>query len=998
MDTCCAPLVLRSNYSLLCGATPLERLVERAKRLGYDDVALADINNLYGAVRFYNLAREAGLKPILGCDLRRDGDRAILLARDREGYSGLCRVLSRRMLDDTFDMAEVVERFQEGLHVLTDQPGLAARLANRMDRGRLWMWAGAPAGADAACAQAAELGIGAAASPDVFFADIEDWPVHRVLTAIRLNTTVSRLAPADVAPRHAFLPPPAEAERVFRPWPEALANSGRIAGDCHLELTLGKPIFPRFQLRESETALGRLAELCRQGMDWRYGRAPASRQAEARQRLGHELNIIERLGFTEYFLFVWDILEFARERHIPTIGRGSGASSIVSYLLGLTSIDPIEFHIPFERFLHLERKDCPDLDIDLCWERRDHLIESVYRKYGLGRVAMVSTHSTLQFRSAFREVARAHGLANDTVSRLCARMGEEWEDGASSVAPAGLSAETLRVVLAAAERLRGFPRHLSVHCGGLVIGDKTLDHYVPLEMSAKGVVVTQFEKDAVEAIGLVKMDFLGNHGLTIRDEALRLAAQAGKQPPAPEDVPDADPATAALLRAGQTLGCCQLESPAMRNLLRMLRAGSVKDLMQALALVRPGPASLGSKEEFVRRARGLAPATLPHPSLEYALGGSLGMMLYEDDAMLVAVALTGVSADQGDLLRKAIKKARTKEKLREVSERFLGQAEANGVARSTAAEMWAHMAKFTSYSFCKAHAASYGLLAWQIAFLKAHYPLEFMASALNHQWGMYPRRVHVEEARRLGVGVWGPDVNRSQRRFAIEDGGIRVGLEQVKGLSSATIDAALSRRRERLFASATDFTERTGAGVEEVEALVLCGAFDFTGRNRPQLIWEARTAKRPARAAGGQGGLFAAPPPPPAPSLPDFPLAQKLSYELESMELAATCHPLTLFRQRLSEAGFADSRAIAGRSGAIRIAGILDAERETQTQRDESMQFLTMEDEYGVFEVTVFSDVFRRCRHAITDAGPYLVWGAVERQYDAVTVNARRVERAEALG
>ncbi len=1007
MATYCAPLVLRSNYSLLCGTTPIEDVVHEAKERGYSAVALTDINNLYGAIPFYKRARELGVKPIIGCDLRHDGSGAVLLAKNLSGYSNICRIITRRHLDPDFSLSETLARFQDGLHILTEDTRLAAKLASRVDKNYLWLMLARPGRRVShqrdLLRQSETLGLRVVATLDMYFLDPEEYALHRVLTAIRQNSVVSRLDPSDLADPHSFLLSSREFQRLFSDYPEGLRNNAGIAEDCNLDIPMGRPIFPTFPLPEECTAPGFLEKLCVEGLRRRYPSVPQ----QAVERLRHELRIIEKLGFTGYFIFVWDILSHAREKGIPTVGRGSGASSIVSYLLGVTNVDPLTYNIPFERFLHLKRADCPDLDIDLCWIKRDDVIEGIYKKYGASHVAMVSTHSTFRLRGAIRETAKAFGVSNSIVSRLSKRLPYDSRRDVRSVLgrlPGNLrecvDGRVLQDVVRFAEGIRGFPRHLGIHCGGLVIGDRPLDTYVPLERATKGIVITQYEKDAIEEIGLVKMDFLGNHGLTIRDETIRLLREARKQDVRVEEIPDADPPTLKLLRTGSTIGCCQLESPAMRNLLQMLQVSSIKDIMQALALIRPGPASLGMKEKFVRRARGLEPTTFPHPSLVEVLGDSCGIMLYEDDAMLVACALAGVSPEEGDLLRKAISKRNSKEKLMDVSREFIQKALTNGVPLKVAEEMWTQMAKFTSYSFCKAHAASYAILAYQIAFLKAHYPLEFMTAALNHQWGMYPKRVHLGEAKRLGLKILLPCVNRSRREFAMENGKIRIGLEQVKGLSSATIDAILAERGKRPFDSLADFIARVRIGRTELEKLILCGAFDFFGRTRPELIWEAKSTFPSAKRRGSRTALLC---PLPrslrAPNFEDYPPAKRLQYELETLELSVTHHPLEFIRPRLNQCGFTESRSLQAMIGKpVRVAGILAAVRETDTQRNGAMQFFTLEDETGIFEVTLFPRTHRKYRNVIEDAGPYLVFGTVEEQYGAVTVNARKVSRLGGQG
>jgi error-prone DNA polymerase len=455
----------------------------------------------------------------------------------------------------------------------------------------------------------------------------------------------------------------------------------------------------------------------------------------------------------------------------------------------------------------------------------------------------------------------------------------------------------------------------------------------------------------------------------------------------------------------------------------------VKELMQALALIRPAPASAGMKEEFVRRARGIDAWVAPHPSLRGVLSDTYGIMLYEDDAMLVAAALGGIPLEEADLLRRAISKAKSKEKLADISRTFLGKAAANGVPPQVAQDLWVQMAKFNSYSFCKAHAASYAILAYHLAYLKAHYPLEFMAAVLNHQWGMYPKWVHLEEARRLGLNVLGPCVNHSDGQFTIEsspplrggidfrpggaghvvrlseadssrpggagyiDGAIRIGLRQVKGLTERSIRRILAERGRRLFASLGDFLARVPVTDPEAENLILCGAFEFAGRSRPDLLLDLKTTDPAERRAGGRDGFgFGSWEPPKPPRLKDFSPEQKLVHELTILGLSPGKHPLAVLRELLCAADLVDSDALPRRIGQpVRIAGVVAALRTATTKNNGVMLFVSLEDEKGVFEVTLFPQVHKRFGHLIDGFGPYVVEGKVADQYGALTVEARKV-------
>ncbi|NOT33627.1 MAG: DNA polymerase III subunit alpha, partial [Candidatus Eisenbacteria bacterium] len=857
--TAFVPLRVRSHGSLLYGTASPEALIERAVEAGCHTLALTDRDNLYLAIRFWQKARAAGLAAILGAELTLGPHTALLLALDRRGYANLCRLLTLRRLDDTFDAVARLAELHNGLHVIVESPGLAASLISagvppaegvplgvppRAARGMRealrpgGLWFGVRGvGAERVrlaerAAAARHLNVPMIATGDVVMRAATEHDAHRVAVTAAAGELIERMPAGSFATRDAWFATPAEWTRRVRATcagaglPEvaegALANNLLAASRCRLELTLGTPIFPRAPVPPGETGRGHLLALGRAGIARRYARSRGV-VAQATSRLEHELAMIDQLGFTDYFLLVADIIGFCHANGIPSAGRGSGASSIVSYVLGITNVDPIAYGLYFERFLHPQRRDCPDLDIDLCWKRRDSVIEHVYQTYGAEQVAMISTHSTLGARSAFRETAKALGVPNARVNVLAKRVPRDMKPPyASQLAalPGAREVDWREPVLAEAlrlaESLDGAPRHLSIHAGGVVIGDRPLTHYVPLERAAKGIVVTQFEMRAIEAIGLVKMDLLGNRALSTIGECVELVTRHRGVAVDVEALPDGDPATVESLSTGDTLNCFQLESPAMRNLLRMLDTRSLADTIAAVALVRPGPAESGMKEAFCRRRRGLEPATFLHPRLEKVLGATHGVMLYEEDVMTVAAAIAGLSLAEGDQLRRAIAASRGDDDFRSLEHGFVGHCGRAGVGPEIARLVWRELTRFAAYAFCKAHAAGYGLLAYQGAYLRAHFPTEYAVGILNHHAGMYATWVHVEDLRRHGVTFLAPCAQRSEWGGTYEEGegaapaqpAVRVGLSRVFGLAEAAGARIVAARTTRGFVSLADFVDR----------------------------------------------------------------------------------------------------------------------------------------------------------------------------------------------
>jgi DNA-directed DNA polymerase III PolC len=1072
--TAFTPLRVRSHGSLLEGVASPEALIERALDTGLDALALTDRDNLYLAVRFMNAASAEGLKPLTGALISHGGHEALLLAADRRGYARLCTLLTRRHLDERFDLITALGGPADGLHVIVESAGLAAALiaggvqpacaeAGPLAPGPrgapatgLWMGVRGIGGEVSRLAAridgARSLGVPLIATGDIVMIAPRDHEAHRVAVTAARGELIERMTPASFAAADAWFAPPAEWTRRVRvvctcagrpeAADEALAHNAALVTRCRLKLEMGVPIFPRAPLASGETGEAKLRRLALEGATWRYRSAGETARAAAHARLDQELGVIERMGFTDYFLLVAEIVGFARDQNIPTVGRGSGASSIVAYVLGITNVDPIRYGLHFERFLNPSRRDCPDLDIDLCWKRRDEVIAHVYRAYGADRVAMISTHATLGARSAFRETAKALGVPNARVNQLARRIPRELEPPyaqrlAVIAAARGVdwSEGVLARALALAERLSGAPRHLSVHSGGIVIADRELTHYVPLERAAKDVVVTQFEMRAIEAIGLVKMDLLGNRALTTIGDCISLArGGAGNEaPPELDAIPEHDALTGARVAAGDTLNCFQLESPAMRHLLRMLRADTLPATILGVALVRPGPAGSpggegrdrNTKETFCRRQRGLEPATFLHPSLESVLRSTHGLMLYEEDVMRVAAAFAGLTLAQGDDLRRAIAHARGDEEFRSLERGFVAHAVRAGADETCAHAVWRELTRFAAYAFCHAHAAGYGTLGWQSAYLKTRYPTEWAVGVLNHHAGMYPTWVHVEDLRRHGVEFRGPCAARSEidttlerdERSAAQRGdvrrndAVRVGLSRVAGLSAAAGGRIVAARRSRSFASLQDVLERARPDAGEIEALILSGALDFLARTRPSLLLEARvTAARapvpgatrralerePALAMAGGASLMPDPVAPvAAPELPEFDIAERVRGEMSSTGLWFSAHPLDVFVDAEAQRTATPAAALAAYAGRrVTLVGMLCAWRRVETKSGGVMLFATLADRSGLAECALFPAVYREFAEAMT-ASIVRIEGRVDETLDSVTV---AVERAAPAG
>jgi DNA polymerase III alpha subunit len=640
---------------------------------------------------------------------------------------------------------------------------------------------------------------------------------------------------------------------------------------------------------------------------------------------------------------------------------------------------------------------------------------------------MISSHLFLQPRSAFREAAKVHGLSNEQISRLLevlalrvhALLGPEAETAGATAPPPGFPLEPARWphILSDGRMLLGRPHHLSIHPGGVVITPGPIEDHAPLERAPKGIVITQFEKDAAELLGLVKIDLLGNRALSTVDEALRQVVLRQPRPKPHNGTPmapvtttpavafpvrglaptlplpsDDDPPTVALLQRGDTVGVNQIESPAMRHLLVKMKLRGLHDVIQSLALIRPGAASIGAKENFIRRRRGLEPVRHHHPLLAPVLGETQGLMLYEDDALRVVQALAGSSAMEADRFRKRISRHRTQAEAQALQDEFVEACARQAVTREVAMAVWLELAKFNRYSFCKSHAVSYGLIAWQAAWLKVHYPLEFWTAALNNNQGMYPRRVYVEALKRDGVEVRLPCVNRSSDSFTIEDGAIRTGLEVIATLDEEFRSRLLEDRRQRgPFRDLADLRRRLSPGPETLQLLIACGALDFTCKSRPALYLEADLQDRlDAPGDREHPRLF----PDDADlgwSPSDFSLYRRLQDEWNVLGFMVGQPVMTIFRPHL-DGGLTPSCRLRHHVGQVkRIAGLVATSRHTVTTDGRPLQFITLEDEWGLMDVTIFPGECSPIPYLVI--GPYEVTGVVEEDLNVITVTAHCIRR-----
>ncbi len=1004
-------LHVHSNFTFLSGAAPIEDLLERAGALGMKALALTDTNGLYGAIPFYKAAQARGIQPILGVELddpQQPALKAVLLAESREGFSHICRLITRRKLHEQFCLVEELAEIPPGVIVLTTQPAVLKRLSATLNSDALYgELAPATHGTDRRrIRQVIDLArrnnIPLVATNDVHFLHPADHLQHRLLRAIGTNGTLFSVNGQEQASPHSHLASAAQMRRAWGEIPAAVRNTEAIRERCQLQLPLGTYRFPNFLLPRGETPFSYLWKISFEGLKRRY--QPLTERAI--ERLKYELEVIAHLGFSTYFLVVWDIAQRARTLRIPTIGRGSAANSIVSYCLGITHVDPLAHNLYFERFLNPQRRSPPDIDLDFCWKRRDQILQYVYQAYGHDRVAMISTVVTLGARAAVREVAKVLGLEADEIKRLTSRI-PHWgvydlatiRETVPECRELPWDQQPYRTVAAVAQRIMGFPRHLSVHPGGMVISPTPLTDDLPLERAPKGLIITQYDMFAVEDLGLVKIDLLGQRSLGVFQDTLEAVERHQGHKPEAENltVVFEDKPTRRLIREGQTMGCFYIESPAMRALLKKLHTDTFEGLTAASSVIRPGVAESGMMDQYIQRHHDPSRAHYLHPKLKELLEETYGVMVYQEDVIKVAHHLAGMSLEEADLLRRAMSgKLRSEEAMAQLESKFVTACRRQGVRKNVAEEVWRQIESFAGYAFCKAHSASYAILSFQVAYLKAHYAAEFMAAVLSNGGGFYGAGAYIQEARRLGLKILLPDINKSAYEYIGSDGTIRIGFMEVKGLSLASVESILETREEGYFTSLSDLIERTRAGFKELYTLIRCGALDCFELSRPELLWRLEVLGRHREATRK------APDPQEVrrdltrivPRIPEYSLAERCLIELETFGFMASRHPLELLVPQSLTEGMITAAQMGDHVGReVKMIGwLISAKRIIGRKTREPMKFMSMEDLTGTFEVTLFPGVYRQYAHLTLGHGPYQVTGRVEENYGAYSLTATAIE------
>ena len=988
-----------SSFSPMWGVPTLDALCQAAQSQGQDYLALTDTNGLYGAIRFLEVAREHGLKPIIGAELVSEQHRAVLLAKNFTGYSNLCRILSARHCDASFEFIETVARHRTGLVLLSDDP-VAVTAWQAESTKDLYIELTPGLTLQDTVAVSRRLRLPPVATTRAAFLHPIDYQAHRLLRAIAENTTLSRLRADHCAlPSHWLMPEPVLVRHLPHV-PEAIANTRQIAKQCHTDWDFKQTIFPSFRQLSSGAAFETLHRRTYEGAIWRY----SALSPVVRERIEKELMVIRDKGYADYFLVVDEIVRQAPR----TCGRGSAAASIVSYCLGITHVDPIRHNLMFERFLNLGRHDPPDIDIDFPWDERPKILDWVFAHYGHQHAAMVANQNTLASRAALREIAKVYGLPAGEIGKALnflqrradfvdVQPGMTVQDWARDVCRALNLRNLWPEILYWSTQLDGHFRNLGLHPGGVVLVPDEIRRYVPVEISASNLPVIQWEKDQTEDAGLVKIDLLGNRSLAvIRDALAAIARNTGRVIDYATWNPLSDPATNELIRRGDTMGCFYVESPATRLLLKKLWIGmppsrrAVADVFEYLVVVSSiiRPAANVFADEFVRRAHGQRYQSL-HPLLDEVLAETHSIMVYQEDVMKVAVAVGGFSVEDGDQLRKVLSKKHKERQLRDYQRQFYQGAIAHGVEYRVIDAIWAMIMSFAGYSFCKPHSASYAQVSFKSAYLRAHYPAEFIAAVVSNQGGYYSAFAYLSEGRRMGLAILPPDINASVWAYTGSGTTVRVGLMQIKGLQKDLIEQLIAEREANgSYLSLSDFLSRVKLDYTQAKLLIKAGCFDAIAGEltRPALLWRVFASQ-------------ATKPPSFIPIPTEYSAQKKLHHELTLFGFPLHCHPLDLFKDPLAATPHILAKDLDKYvKEEVTLIGWLLTEKIVSTKKGEPMEFMTLEDQTGMYDATVFPNRYREYCHLLATNQAYVVRGLVEERFSTVTVTVRTLQLLTAGG
>ncbi len=1047
-------LHVHTQYSLLDGSSKIDEITARAKELGMDSMAITDHGVMYGVIDFYRAARANGIKPILGCEVyvapgsRFDKEAGVnedryyhlvLLAENNTGYANLMKIVSKGFVDGFYYKPrvdyEVLEQYSEGIICLSAclagevQKYLARNMYEEackaalhyqdiFGKGNFFLELqnhGIPAQAmvnQLLMKMHNELGIDLVATNDIHYTYADDAEAHDILLCIQTGKKVSDEDRMRYEGGQYYVKSEDEMRKLFSYAPDALENTHKIAERCNVEIEFGVTKLPHFDVPDGYDSWTYLNHLCNEGLIKRYG----DKAEELRERLEYELGVIQKMGYVDYFLIVWDFINYAKSNGIAVgPGRGSAAGSVVSYTLAITDIDPIKYNLLFERFLNPERVSMPDIDIDFCYERRPEVIEYVMRKYGSDRVVQIVTFGTLAARGVIKDVGRVLDMPYAKTDMLSKMIPNDLGITIDKALAANNEFKTLyetdgevKYLIDICKRLEGLPRHTSMHAAGVVIGSKPIDEFVPLSRASDGTLTTQFTMTTIEELGLLKMDFLGLRTLTVIQNAERLINKKEGRTFNINDIDYNDKTVLDMIGTGKTEGVFQLESPGMKSFMKELKPSSLEDMIAGISLYRPGPMDFIPK--YIKGKNNPESITYACPELEPILSPTYGCIVYQEQVMQIVRDLAGYTLGRSDLVRRAMSKKKQYVMEEERHNFIYGNEEqgvpgckARGIPENVASGIYDTMMDFAKYAFNKSHAACYAFVSFQTAYLKCYYPIEFMAALMTSVLDNTGKvSQYILACRQMGIQILPPDINEGDGAFSVSDGAIRYGLLAIKSLGRPVIEAITAERANGPFVDIKDFVTRlSGKEVNKrtVESFIKSGSFDSFGLTRKQMMViyadvMDSVAQEKKEAVSGQMSLFDmfAPEEKPSditvPDIGEYSKGELLAMEKEVLGVYVSGHPMDEYRDLWTknitnmtsdfELDEETGRTKVEDSARVIVGGMISGIKVKMTKNGKSMAYMTLEDPAGTVEVVVFPKPFMEYRKDMTEDNKVFISGTVD--------------------